>query len=395
VQNSSRARPRLLALILAGGAGGRLELLTDDRAKPATPFGGVYRLIDFPLSNCVHSGISDVWVAQQFHPHSLLDHLSNGRPWDLDRTFGGMLILHPHLGTGDQEGFYRGNADAIYRHGEMIRSFDPDLVLVLSADHVYRLDYRDVVDRHRESGAEVTIVTTDVAAEEASRFGNVRAGDDGRVTEFAYKPDEPLGETVTAEVFLYNAPLLLDTLDELSDEGDDDALSDFGDELLPRLVNRGHAYAFPLDGYWRDVGTVESYVAGHRDLLGDAPALDLDDERWPIMTYSRQRPPARVAARARVDASLVSPGCEIAGTVERSVLAPGVRVAAGDVVRDAVVLHDVAVAPGATVAGAVVDRGVRIGDGATVGGAGAVTLIGQDAVIAAGEHVAPGARRRR
>jgi glucose-1-phosphate adenylyltransferase len=199
VQNSSRARPRLLALILAGGAGGRLELLTDDRAKPATPFGGVYRLIDFPLSNCVHSGISDVWVAQQFHPHSLLDHLSNGRPWDLDRTFGGMLILHPHLGTGDQEGFYRGNADAIYRHGEMIRSFDPDLVLVLSADHVYRLDYRDVVDRHRESGAEVTIVTTDVAAEEASRFGNVRAGDDGRVTEFAYKPDEPLGETVTAE----------------------------------------------------------------------------------------------------------------------------------------------------------------------------------------------------
>ncbi len=402
------ARKKVLTLILAGGAGGRLELLTAERAKPAMPFAGVYRLIDVPLSNAVHSGLSDVWVLQQYQPQSLSDHLANGRPWDLDRTRGGLLVLSPHTGSSGS-GWHKGNADAIYRNRAVIRAFGPDLVVVLSADHVYRLDYAEVIAAHEGHGGDVTIVTTQVPLADASRFGTVEVASDGRVRGFEYKPEEPRWDTVTTEVFVYSTDALLGSLDELAEEAgldpeadadeeqDGTSLEDFGDALLPRMVEGGRAHAFPLDGYWRDVGTVLSYWQGHQDLLTDPPALDLDDATWPILTVGIQRVPARVFGSARVDHSLISPGCTIGGTVEASVLGPGVAIEDGASVRNAVILHDTRIERGAEVDTAIVDAHATIGEGARVGQAGGdgepeIALVGRGASVAAGEHVAADGR---
>lgn len=348
-------RGKVLGLVLAGGEGERLGPLTDGRAKPALPFGGVYRLIDFPLSNCHHSRVSDVWVIQQYEAHTLSQHLANGRPWDLDRTWGGMRVVHPTTGGGDS-GFYEGNADAIHRNREAIEIFDPELLLVLSADAVYQLDYADVLDRHLERGAEATAVTTVKPAEEASRLGTVAVDGDGRITAFEYKPEEPQSDIVTTEVFVYDAKVLLHTLAEL--ENEDEKLSDFGDSLLPRLVERGKTWADDLGGYWRDVGTLESYWQAHMDLLQPEPQLRLDDPEWPILTRVSQRPPARIDASARIEDSLISPGCSVRGRVARSVLGPGVVVEEGIEVVDSVVLGNSRIA--ADVRRAIVDEDVDV-----------------------------------
>ena len=354
----------MLCLVLAGGEGGRLGRLTDGRAKPALPFGGVYRLIDFPLSNCHHSRISDVWVIQQYEAHTLSEHLANGRPWDLDRTWGGMRVVHPT--TGDEEGgFYEGNADAINRNRAAIERFDPELLLVLSADAVYQLDYADVLDRHRERGAEATAVTTVKSAAEASRLGTVAVDGDGRVTAFEYKPDEPQSDIVTTEVFVYDAKALLRTLAELEGEGEGETLSDFGHALLPRLVERGNTWAVDLGGYWRDVGTLESYWQAHMDLLEPEPEMRLDDPEWPILTRASQRSPARIEASAEVQSSLISPGCTVRGRVSRSVLGRGVLVAEGVSVVDSVVLGDSVIE--ADIERAIVDEGADVLEEATGG----------------------------
>lgn len=292
--------PRVLALILAGGKGSRLGALTERRAKPALPFAGTYHLIDIPLSNLLHSGLPHVWVVQQYLPNSLNDHLANGRPWDLDRTHGGLRVLPPYQGA-EGEGFAEGNADALYRQRKLIREFAPDLVLVLSADHLYTLDYRDVLERHLAGDAALTMVTTKVNKREASRFGVVET-DGERVTGFAYKPEEPATDTVTAEVFLYTTEALLGTLEALAEEGE--TLSDYGDSLIPRLVERETVLAHPLPGYWRDVGTVQSYWEGHMDLLA-GKGLDFDDPAWPILSDSPQRLPARIERGAELDLSLI------------------------------------------------------------------------------------------
>src|SRR3954471_18163396 len=224
--------PRLLVLVLAGGAGGRLELLTEQRAKPTVPFAGVYRLIDFPLSNCQHSGIPDVWVSVQYHPTSLSDHLANGRPWDLDRTSGGLMMLPPFQGT-DRGGWVSGTANLLWRQADLIREYDADALVVVSSDAVYKLDYREVVESHLGSGAEVTMVTTEVEADDAARYGIVQVGDDGRVTDYAYKPDEPASTTATNEVFVFSPRETLDRLEELADRVGDEGLEDLGSHLLP------------------------------------------------------------------------------------------------------------------------------------------------------------------
>ncbi|MDQ4067940.1 MAG: glucose-1-phosphate adenylyltransferase [Actinomycetota bacterium] len=345
-------------MVLAGGAGSRMGALTEGRAKPALPFGGHYRLIDFPLSNCANSGISDVWVLEQYQPHQLEDHLSNGRPWDLDRTRGGLLILHPFTG-GEGEGFTQGNADALWRHRRLIAEFGADVVLVLSADAVYTLDYRDVLAAHLDNDADVTMVTTTVD-EDPGRFGVVSVDGDHRVRHFAYKPDEPQGDVVTIEVFAYRPAPLFETLEELG--GRDEPLADFGDALVPRLVEDGRAFEFRLPGYWRDVGTPESYWQAHLDLV-DGKGLDLDDRQWPIRTAAGHRPPARVDADGVVQDSLLSPACRIAGRVTRSVLSPGVLVEAGAVVEDAVVLHNAVIRAGAHVERAIVDARFEVRKG--------------------------------
>ncbi len=407
------ARSKVLALILAGGAGGRLDVLTQERAKPAMPFGGTYRLIDFSLSNCMHSQIADVWVVEQYEPHSLNDHLANGRPWDLDRTYGGLQVLPPYVTKDgedqqDRGGFAQGNADALYRNVKFIREFGPDVLLVMSADHVYKLDYAEVLAVHHERDADVTMVTTKVRLEEANRFGTVKVDAEGRVTDFAYKPEKPESEIVTAEVFAYDAPKLLDTLERLAKEkreqsnDEEVTLKDYGHELLPQLVGEGRAYEYRLKGYWRDLGTVESYWQGHMDLLAKHPNLNLDDPKWPILTYGSQRMPARVERPATIENSLISSGCDIRGTVIRSVLSPGVVIEEGATVRDSVLLHDVVVRAGATIHCAILDEKAMIGAGATVGrlsdaesgevSSEEITLVGMRAAIEAGAQVEAGAR---
>jgi glucose-1-phosphate adenylyltransferase len=395
---------RALALVLAGGEGNRLEVLTEDRAKPAMPFAGVYRLIDFPLSNCMHSGISDVWVVQQYEPHSLNDHIANGRPWDLDKTHGGLRILAPHQGNDEEAGWHQGNADALYRNKSFIEEADPDVVVVLSSDHVYKLDYSDVIAHHADAGADATLVTTRVEKASASRFGVVEVGGGDRVTDYEYKPDHPSSELVTTEVFVFSTTPLLRALETLAEDGDpDDGLGDFGDRLLPDMVAKGAVSGYRLDGYWRDVGTISSYWAAHMDLLTDEPQLDLDDPAWPILTLAPQRPPAHIFESATNINALVSPGSEIRGTVVNSVLAPGVVVEAGATVRDSIVLNDVRIAAGATLERAIIDEGARVCEDAIVGGqreeSGTeptgdddIVVVGSRARIGPGKRVSAGAR---
>ncbi len=388
------AREKVLALIMAGGAGGRMGPLAQVRAKPALAYGGVYRLVDFPLSNCVNSGISDVWVIEQYQPNSLNDHLANGRPWDLDRLYGGLKILAPQQG-GSEDGWHQGNADAIYRNRQRIRDFAPDMLLVLSADHIYKLDYRDAMDRHKERDADVTLVTTEVPVEEAGRFGVVEVDSEGKVTGFEYKPDSPRTGIVTTEVFVYNPSTLLQTLDELVAESggeEGDSLEDFGDVLLPRLVSDGRVYEYRLDGYWKDVGLPESYWRAHMDLLEPDPALSLEDPAWPILTYGTHRPPARIHETARIENSLVSPGCVVRGRVVRSILSPDVTVEQGASVIDSVLLGTTTIESGATVERAIIDKDVSVGRGARVGGGSDVSVVGRWSEIPEGTTIAEGAQ---
>jgi glucose-1-phosphate adenylyltransferase len=385
---------RTVVVVLAGGAGGRLELLTDERAKPAVPYGGSYRLIDVPLSNALHSGLADVWVVQQFHPVSLEDHLSNGRPWDLDRTTGGLLLLHPAQGT-DKEGWHSGTADGLWRQSDLLRQFDPEVVVVVSADAVYRLDYEALVQEHRGSDAAVTMVTTEVDPDDAARYGVVRVDGDGRITHYAYKPEEPQGNLVTNEVFVFDTDVLVGLLDELADGDDadgDDGLKDLGDALLPRLVNEGRAREHRFDDYWRDLGTVESYWAAHMDLLADEPPFVPDDPSWPLRTHARRQGPARVADGARIVRSLLAAGAHVGGTVQRSVLAGGAVVEAGAEVRDSVLLPGAVVRAGAVVERTILDDGVEIGPDARVGGAGSTTLVGRRARVGPGTRIPAGGR---
>jgi glucose-1-phosphate adenylyltransferase len=404
------SRERVLAIVQAGGSGGRMDVLTRERAKPALPFAGVFQLLDFPLSNLVHSGISDVWLSVQFQGSTLEEQVANGRPWDLDRNRGGLRLLMPQEGTGstDEEGFSRGNADELFRMRDQIRAEDPAYVVVTSADHVYRFDFRDALETHRRRDADCTIVTSQVSLAEAGDHGVVEVADDGVVTDFAYKPDSPRSTTVATEIFVYRPEVLVATLEELhrelaadSPEGDT-GLEDFGDHLLPRLVERHRVVAHPMEGYWRDLGEPHKYVAAHRDALTDDLGV-LGEPDWPILTQAPPRVPARVLVGGSVTDSLLSPGCRVAGTVVRSVLGPGVVVHHGAVVRDSVVFTDVVVEAGATVDWSVVDRTSLIGAGATVGApaddvddpdgialVGQGSRIGPDAVVGAGARLEPG-----
>jgi glucose-1-phosphate adenylyltransferase len=386
-------RVRTLVVVLAGGAGGRLELLTHSRAKPAVPFAGTHRLIDFPLSNCHNAGLSDVWVAQQFNPISLSDHLANGRPWDLDRTTGGLLILQPRLGEDGREGFQQGTADSLWRNAPLIREFEPEALVVLSADAVYAQDLGALVDEHMESGRALTMVTTEVDPGDAGRYGVVQT-ERGAVREYAYKPGEPQGNLVADEVFAFRAQPLLDLLDELAADAGDEGLDDLGDDALPRLVDAGEVREHRFEGFWRDVGTVDAYWSCHMELLAEPPPIDLDDPGWPILTHAvTPRGPARTAPEADIAESLVAPGARVAGTVERSVVGRGAVVEPGAVVRESVLLPGTVVRAGASVERAVLDDGVEIARDAWVGAAnGDIALVGLRAVVQPGDDVPAGAR---
>ncbi|MBD8061718.1 glucose-1-phosphate adenylyltransferase family protein [Oceanitalea stevensii] len=382
------APTRTLLIVLAGGAGSRLETLTENRAKPALRFGGSHRLVDFPLSNAANSGVRDVWVLEQFEPESITEHLAGGRPWDLDRSRGGLMVLGPHRGD-EREGWHEGTADALWRKADSIRRHDPGVVLVASADAVYRMDYADVVAQHVAGDAEVTMVTTRHDGD-CSRYGVVRV-EDGRVTEYVLKPDDPPTRTVTTEVFAFTPAALLETLEACADEAGEDGLGDLGEEVLPAMVGRGAAADHRHTGYWQDVGTVDAYWSAHMELL-EQPPFDLDDPAWPIRTPAQRHVGARVHARGQVADSLLSPGVVVEGTVRRSVLAPGVQVAPGAEVVDSVLLDDVRVGPGAVVRRSVIDEGARVRGRAEVGGAGEVTLVGAGSVVHPRKRIPAGGR---
>jgi glucose-1-phosphate adenylyltransferase len=389
-------RPRVLAIIQAGGAGGRMDVLTRERAKPTLPFAGVYQLVDFPLSNLAHSGISDVWLSLQYLGGSVAEPVANGRPWDLDRTRGGLRLLPPEQGTGspDEDGFAQGNADELFRIRDQIRSADVDLVVVLSADHVYRFDYTDALDAHLSHQAECTIVTTEVDLGEAGEHATVEHDEGGLVTGFAYKPDEPSTSTVATEIFVYDAAALISVLEELHHEWaadpdpDDNGLGDFGELLVPRFVQRGRAFAHAMPGYWRDLGQPHHYLAAHQDILLDDRGL-FDDPGWPILTRQPQRVPARVLSGGRVEDSLLSPGARVHGEVVRSVVGPGVVVEQGAVVRNSVLFADSVIGSGARLDWTIVDERSLVAAGAVVGDPDAdatgdpdqVTIIGRDSVV--------------
>lgn len=405
-----RGRPRVLAIIQAGGAGSRMDVLTREVPKPALPFAGAFRLIDFPLSNLHNSGISDVWVSVQYLGQHIADAIGNGKPWDLDRHRGGLKLVIPQEGTGPAatEGFVSGNAEELLANRDAIRTFGADAVVVMSADHVYRLDYSKVVEEHLAHEAECTVVTTEVGLADASHHATVEVDRDGRVTGLAYKPDKPSTPTVATEVFVYAPGPLIQVLEglhrELStdpgnvDDEDGNALGDFGEHLLPTLIERGRVWAYPLPGYWRDLGRPEVYVAAHRELLHTD--VDLFTPDWPITTNNPVHLPARVHASGTVTDSLLSAGCMVAGTVRDSVLGRGVHVAENAVVADCILFDDVVVEAGARLDWAVVDSGTRVGSDAKVGAknpggeasAEALTVVGRDCTIAPGAQVERGAR---
>jgi glucose-1-phosphate adenylyltransferase len=385
------ALPKILVLVLAGGKGSRMQLLTETRAKPAVPFAGVYRLVDFPLSNCEHSGIADVWVSVQYQPQSVNEHLAGGRPWDLDRTTGGLMMLPPFQSGSERGGFTSGTADGLWRQAELIRQFAPDALVVVSSDAVYKLDYREVVEGHLASDAEVTMVTTEVAADDASRYGIVQV-DGERVTDYVYKPDEPATTTATNEVFVFTPGPTLDRLEQLASEVGEDGLEDLGTHLLPAQTKDGKARAHRFDGYWRDLGTIESYWQANRDFLSAEPPIDLDELSWPVHTRGGRHSAARVLDDGQIENSLLSGGTRVSGNVRGSVLSPGVVVEAGATVTDSVLLPGVRVRAGATVTRAVLDDNVVVGENATVGGDGDITLVGRESEVEAGATLAPGTR---
>lgn len=384
---------RVKAIILAGGEGTRLASLTIKRAKPAVPFAGKYRIIDFALSNCVNSNIFDVLVLTQYRPHSLNDHIARGRPWDLDRSFtGGVQLLQPYKGRFDTD-WYAGTADAVAQNLNFVRRGRPEYVLILSGDHIYQMDYDMLIEYHREKGADATICTIRVPMDEASRFGILDVEEDYAVKEFVEKPANPPGNLANMGVYLFSFEMLERVLEE--DHENPESSKDFGKDILPRMIAEGlSVYAYPYGGYWIDVGTLEAYWEAHMDLLSSPPSLNLNDRTWVIHTRSEERPPVRVESSANIKNSLITDGAVIAegATVERSVLSPGVYVGPGAVVRDSVILTDAYVEAHAVVERCIIDKISVIGTRAHVGsmtdmGDLGITCIGKNTYIPAGYRV--------
>jgi len=353
------------AFILAGGVGSRLCLLSERRAKPAVPFGGKYRIIDFTLSNCVNSGIYDIGVLTQYRPTSLHRHIGIGRPWDLDRTHGGIQLLQPSLGTVTSE-WYQGTADAIYRNLIHLRRRRTDQVLVLSGDHIYKMNYDVMYAFHVANRASVTVAVTEVPEDAISGFGILETDEKGRVVHFLEKPKESRSRLASMGVYLFDREALVRWLVE--DAQDPDSSHDFGKDLLPRLVARGEGvFAYRYGGYWQDVGTLDSYYQANMDLLADDPQMELNDPGWVMHTQSADRPPVRFEHGCQVERSFVANGCEVAGEVSGSVLFPGVTVAAGAVVRNSIVMQDSQIGRDAQIDGAILDKEVMVGAGTRVG----------------------------
>jgi glucose-1-phosphate adenylyltransferase len=385
------------AVILAGGEGSRLGTLTAKRTKPAVPFAGKYRIIDFTLSNCVNSGIFDVMILAQYRPHSLIEHIGAGGPWDLNRDFtGGVRIYSPYKARGVSD-WYLGTADAVQQNFRFIKNSSPDLVLILSGDHIYEMNYATMIEYHLRNQAVLTMATIDVPAEEAPRFGIVGVDQENRVTSFVEKPAQPPSTLANMGVYLFNTDTLSAAL--LEDHDKPNSSHDFGKDILPALIHAGaRVFAYPYSGYWMDVGTALSYWQAHMDQLEDKPPFDLNDRSWIIHTRTEERPPVWVARGAHVENSMICDGCEIGAQakVVRSILSPGVLIKPGAVIEESIILTDTVIEEGAVVVRAILDKKVRIGKDARLGGLTqegepALTMVGKNSTVPSGFIVEPGA----
>ncbi len=354
---------KTVAFILAGGVGKRLSLLTRYRAKPAVPFGGRYRIIDFTLTTCVRSGIDEVYVLTQYISRSLVRHIGIGKPWDLDRMTGGIRVLHPHLGYQAAD-WYKGTADAIFQNIPVLRRLTCENVIILSGDHVYMMDYGDFMAFHRESGKPASLGFVRVPRSLTCEFGIGTVDGSGRLTRFEEKPRKTDSNLASMGIYIFNREFLISLLKTLEARHDD---LDFGKHVVPHLVSRGEISAYPFKGYWLDIGTVRSYYTASMDLLRERPRLRLCSWSSPILTVPDDEPPFVVTESGRVENAIVSNGCLVAGRVRSSILSPGVRVERGARVEESILFGGCTVAEGAEVRGAIVDKGVVIGPHARVG----------------------------
>jgi len=354
-------RKECIAMLLAGGRGSRLKALTEQVAKPAVTFGGKYRIIDFPLTNCVRSGIDTVGVMTQYQPLLLHEYIGKGQHWDLDLLYGGVSILPPH--QSKQQAWYSGTANAVYQNQNFIESFAPEYVLVLAADHVYKMDYKVMLNYHKEVGADCTIAVLEVPIEEASRFGILNTAEHDVVVEFEEKPEKPKNNLASMGIYIFNWRVLRNYLND--DENNPNSKHDFGGDILPAMLKDGlKLYAYRFDGYWKDVGTEESLWQANMDLLDD---LHLGFEDWHILSRSAGRPPHYIAQTGSIKNTLITEGCEIYGTVENSILSVGVIVEEGAVVKDSVIMENARICKDALVEYAIIDEDTVVGEGCYAG----------------------------
>ena len=381
-----------VAMLLAGGQGSRLTVLTAKTAKPAVTFGGKYRIIDFPLSNCANSGIDTVGVLTQYQPLVLNEYIGTGLPWDLDRNYGGVKILPPYQGKNGAD-WYKGTANAIYQNLQFIERYDPDYVLILSGDHIYRMNYAQMLAAHKASGAACTIAVIDVTLEEASRFGILTTDEEGKIIRFTEKPKNPDSTKASMGIYIFNRRELAKYL--IDDAEDPKSSNDFGKNIIPAMLAAGEKMmAYTFKGYWKDVGTIDSLWEANMDLLGEHPALQLGDRDWRILSRHENAPPQIIGENGKIENSSITEGCAIYGTVKNSVLGENVQVMEGAVVVDSVLMGDCIIGEGAVVEYAILDRDVEIGKNARVGKtrseAKGIAVIGEGTRVEDGAVVADG-----
>lgn len=382
-----------VAMLLAGGQGSRLYALTNNIAKPAVPFGAKYRIIDFPLSNCINSGIDTVGVLTQYQPLLLNEYIGNGQPWDLDRAFGGVHVLSPYQ-KKSKSAWYEGTANAIYQNINFIKMYNPEYVLILSGDHIYKMDYSKMLRAHIDAEADCTIAAIEVPLKEASRFGILNTNADGSIYEFEEKPKQPKSTLASMGVYIFTAEKMYKYLEE--DDDDPESSKDFGKNILPKMLAAGERmFAYQFDGYWKDVGTISSLWEANMDLLGEAPVFDVADPAWKIHSRNPLAPPEYIGAGASVQNSMVALGCEIYGEVKNSVLSSNVVIEKGAVVKDSVIMSGTTVKAGAAVNYSIIDEDVVVGENALVGAgkdtAKGITVLGRNVTIGKGAKVSDGA----
>ena len=391
-----KQQKEMITMLLAGGQGTRLYVLTKEVAKPAVPFGGKYRIIDFPLSNCVNSGIDTVGVLTQYRPLELNSYIGNGQPWDLDRMNGGVYILPPYV--KDKEGqWYKGTANAIYQNINFIERYDPEYVLVLSGDHIYKMDYSKMLAFHKEKNADATIAVLDVPVEEASRFGIMNTNADDSIYEFEEKPKHPKSTKASMGIYIFNWKKLREYL--INDEKDPQSSNDFGKNIIPSMLNNGERlFAYQFDGYWKDVGTIDSLWEANMDLLNPKVNINLSGDQWRIYARNEPHPPHFIREKADIAESLITEGCDINGKLWYTVLFSGVTVEEGAELNSAVVMKNTVIKKGASVKYAIIAEDAVIEEGAVVGddpcnysdpSEWGIAVVGRGAVVKKGQVVRP------